>query len=234
MCPPAERPVVVDQRQGVLGELALRRAGDHYEVIANGTFLMDTRDGRSERALVAEALRGTTESRLLLAGLGVGCSLREALDAGGASDVTVVELEPAIVEWAGTHLRPVVGDAMDDPRVRVVVGDLREQLGELEGPYDAVCLDVDNGPGWLVHERNAWLYEEAGLAALAGLLEPGGRLAVWSSDRDRAFEQRLRVRFAEVRTVEIPVARGPADVIYVAERPFGSGTRRVPDPDVPG
>jgi len=219
MCQPADplRPVIIDRRHGVLGELVLRRAGGHHEVIANGTFLMDTRDGRSERALVAEALRGTQSARLLLAGLGVGFSLREALDAGGASEVTLVELEPAIVEWARTHLRAVAGDAVDDPRVRVVVGDLRAQMGLLNGPYDAVCVDIDNGPGWLVHERNAWLYEDAGIAAVAGLLAPGGRLAVWSSDRDTAFEHRLRALFAEVRSVEIPVARGPADVIYVAE-----------------
>jgi spermidine synthase len=220
MCQPADpsRPVIVDRCQGVLGELVLRRAGDHHEVIANGTFLMDTRDGRSERALVAEALRGTKGARLLLAGLGVGFSLREALD-GGVSEVTLVELEPAIVDWARTHLGAVAGDALDDPRVRVVVGDLRDQIGLLEGPYDAVCVDIDNGPGWLVHERNAWLYQDAGIAAVASLLAPGGRLAVWSSDRDTAFEHRLRALFSEVRTIEIPVARGPADVIYVAEVP---------------
>jgi spermidine synthase len=220
MCPRADpRPVIIDRRQGVLGELVLRRVGDHHEVIANGTFLMDTRDGRSERALVAEALRGTTGARLLLAGLGVGFSLREALDTGGVSEVTLVELEPTIVEWAGTHLRAIAGDGMHDPRVRVVVGDLREQVGLLKGPYDAVCLDVDNGPGWLVHERNAWLYEDTGIAAVAGLLGPGGRLAVWSSHRDTAFERGLRAQFAGVRTIEIPVARGPADVIYIAGVP---------------
>lgn len=217
MSPPADdpRPVVVDRRQGALGELVLRRARDHFEVIANGTFLMDTRDGTSERALVTEALRGTTGARLLLAGLGVGFSLREALDGGGASEVTVIELEPAIVEWARTHLRAVAGDAIKDPRVRVVVDDLREQIGLLDGPYDAACLDIDNGPGWLVHERNAWLYEGEGMAAVAELLAPGGRLAVWSSAHDAAFERRLHARFAEVRTIEVPVARGPADVIYV-------------------
>ncbi len=209
------RPVVVDRRQGALGELVLRRAGDHFEVIANGTFLMDTRDGRSERVLVDEALRGTTGAHLLLAGLGVGFSLRAALDAG-VSEVTVVELEPAIVEWARTHLRAVAGDAIDDARVWVVVGDVREQIELRDGPYDAICLDVDNGPGWLVHERNAWLYEDEGIAALAALLSPGGRLAVWSSAHDAAFEQRLHSRFAEVRAIEIPVVRGPADVIFVA------------------
>jgi spermidine synthase len=210
------RPVVVDRRQGALGELVLRRAGDHFEVIANGTFLMDTRDGRSERALVAEALRGMDGARVLLAGLGVGFSLREALDVAGASEVTVVELETAIVEWARTHLRAAAGGAIDDPRVSMVVGDVRELIGLLDGPYDAICLDVDNGPGWLVHERNAWLYQDEGIAALAELLAPGGRLAVWSSAHDAAFERRLDARFAEVRAIEIPVARGPADVIYVA------------------
>ena len=210
------RPVVVDRRQGALGELVLRRAGHHFEVIANGTFLMDTRDGRSERALVVEALLGMAGARVLLAGLGVGFSLRDALDVAGASEVTVVELETAIVDWARTHLRAAAGGAIDDPRVSVVVGDIRELIGLLDSPYDAICLDVDNGPGWLVHERNAWLYQDEGIAALGELLASGGRLAVLSSARDAAFERRLYMRFAEMRAIEIPVARGPADVIYVA------------------
>ena len=99
-----DRPVVVDRRQTPRGELVLRRAGEHFEVIANGTFLMDTRDGRSERALVREAIAGKTDVRLLLAGLGVGFSLDEALRTDAVSEVVVVELEPVVVEWARTHL----------------------------------------------------------------------------------------------------------------------------------
>jgi spermidine synthase len=185
-------------------------------VIANGTFMMDTRDGRSERALVREALAGLSGARLLLGGLGVGFSLDEALRGDRVSDVVVIELEPAVVEWAGTHLRRLNRHGVDDHRVRLVVGDLRRQLGRLGCEFDAICLDVDNGPGWLVHEANAELYNDDGLESLAGLLRPGGRLAVWASAPDPEFERRLRERFAVVRTVTVDVARGPADVIYVA------------------
>jgi predicted membrane-bound spermidine synthase len=118
------RPVVVDRRDTPRGELVLRRAGSHHEVIANGTFMMDTRDGRSERALVREALAGLAGARLLLGGLGVGFSLDEALRGDRVSDVVVIELEPAVVEWAGTHLRRLNRHGVDDHRVRLVVGDL--------------------------------------------------------------------------------------------------------------
>ena len=135
----------------------------------------------------------------------------------GVSDVTVVELEPALVEWAKTHLRRWNGGALDDPRVRLVVGDLQELIVRPRaGRYDAVCLDVDNGPGWLVHERNAGLYDDAGLAGLARLLAPRGRLAVWSAAPDPPFEARLRQRFRSVRAHTVPVPRGPDDVVYLA------------------
>jgi spermidine synthase len=207
---------VIDRRDGMNGELVLRRAGTDHEVIANGTFLMDTRDGRSERALVREAVAGLRGARVLLGGLGVGFSLDEALRAPEVADVVVCELEPAVVEWARTHLRPHGGAGLEDPRVRVVVADLADVLETLEPPFDAICLDVDNGPGWLVHERNRRLYADAGLRSLRRLLRPDGRLTVWAAAADAAFEARLRDCFAAVRAVEIPVRRGPDDVVYVA------------------
>ena len=212
-----ERPVVIDRRQGVNGELVLRRAGADHEVIANGTFLMDTRDGRSERALVRAAVIGLREARVLIGGLGVGFSLDEALRAPGVAEVVVVELEPAVAGWARTHLRRHGGAGLDDPRVRLVVADLGELLETLEGPFDAICLDVDNGPGWLVHERNRRLYADAGLQRIHRLLPPGGRLTVWAAAADPGFEARLRARFDHVRALSIPVPRGADDVVYVAE-----------------
>jgi len=213
----SDRPLVIDRREGVTGELVLRRAGADHEVIANGTFLMDTRDGRSERALVREAVAGLRDARVLIGGLGVGFSLDEALRAPGVGEIVVVELEPAVIDWARTHLRAHGGAGLDDPRVRLVVADLGDALGALEGPFDAICLDVDNGPGWLVHEHNRGLYADAGLRRIRGLLRPGGRLAVWAAAADREFEARLRERFGAVRSLMIPVRRGPDDVVYVAE-----------------
>ncbi len=207
---------MVDRRVTARGELVLRRAGGHYEVIADGTFLMDTRDGRSERALVREALRGVEGGRLLLGGLGVGFSLDEALSMPSLAEAVVVEIEPTVAEWAGSHLAGLGLRGLDDPRATLVIGDLRDALDRVTGLFDAVCVDVDNGPGWLVHPRNAELYGDKGLARLGGLLRPGGRLAVWAAAPDDAFMARLHVRFAAVQTVVIPVRRGPDDVVYVA------------------
>jgi spermidine synthase len=213
---PPDRPVIVDRREGVNGEVVLRRAGPEYEVIVNGTFLMDTRNGRSERALVREAVGGLGAARLLLGGLGVGFSLDEALRAPEVAEVVVVELEPVVVEWGRTHLRPYGGAGLDDRRVRLLVGDLADVVETLDPAFDAVCLDVDNGPGWLVHDRNRGLYGETGLRSLRRLLRPGGRLAVWAAAADAGFEARLRDCFEDVRAVAIPAPRGPHDVIYVA------------------
>jgi spermidine synthase len=211
-----DRPVVVDRRQTPRGELVLRRADKHFEVIANGTFLMDTRDGRSERALVREAIAGKTDVRLLLAGLGVGFSLDEALRHDAVAEVVVVELEAVVVEWARTHLGGITERGLDDPRVRLVVADIRAVLEAADDEFDAICLDIDNGPGWLVHDANAAVYADATLALIGRRLRPGGRLAVWAAAPDKEFEGRLRRRFGEVSTVSIPVARGPDDVVYVA------------------
>jgi spermidine synthase len=212
----AGRPVVVDRRETPRGELVLRRAGEHFEVIANGTFLMDTRDGRSERALVREAVPAGADLRVLLGGLGVGFSLDEALSLPGVREVVVVEIEPAVVEWAGSHLRGRCGRGVDDPRVRLVGADLRRALGTLDGGFDAICLDIDNGPGWLVHPANAAIYADAALERMRLLLRPGGRLAVWAAEADAGFAARLRRHFAAVRTVAIAVPRGPDDIVYLA------------------
>lgn len=201
--------VTVERMVTPLGELVLRRDGAHHEIVSNGTFLMDTRDGRSERALVRAA--AGPGDRVLIGGLGVGFSLAEALTVGAAA-VTVVEIEPAVLRWNREHLGT---EALDDPRVTVAVADLAAFL-DRPGEYDAICLDVDNGPDWTVTEANAALYGDAGLARLAARLAPGGRLAVWSAGASPAFEARLRSRFADVRRIEVPVPRGGPDVVWVA------------------
>ena len=203
--------VTVDRLTTERGELVLRRDGRHHEIVSNGVFLMDTRDGRSERELVRAAVRGPG-ARVLIGGLGVGFSLAEALELGAAA-VTVVEIEPAVLRWNREHLGTT---ALADPRVTVVLADLAAVLRTDSGRYDAVCLDVDNGPEWTVTAGNAALYGAPGLAALDRLLAPGGTLAVWSANAAPAFEARLRARFAtvEVRTVEVP--RGEPDVVYAA------------------
>jgi spermidine synthase len=217
--PAGARPVVVERRSGGCGELVLRRAGEHLEIIAGGTFLMDTRDGRSERALVREALAGLSSARLLLGGLGVGFSLDEALASPALSTVTVVEAEQAIVDWAHAYLPRLAGRGLADPRTRLVVADVVEHLRRSRARYDAVCLDVDNGPDWLSRPGNAALYEPRGLALFGRRLRPGGRLAVWASAPSADFAARLGAAFASVRCVRLAVARGPDDAVYVASDP---------------
>jgi len=203
--------ITIERVETPRGELVLRRDGEHHEIVSNGTFLMDTRDGRSERELVRAAVRAPG-ARVLVGGLGVGFSLAEAL-ALGAAAVTVVEIEPAVVRWNGTHLRTA---ALEDPRVTVAVADLAAFLAAPGPAYDAVCLDVDNGPDWTVTPTNAALYGEDGLAAVDRRLAAGGTLAVWSANAAPAFEARLRAcyRTVEVRTVAVP--RGEPDVVYAA------------------
>jgi spermidine synthase len=207
--------VTVERLDTPRGELVLRRDGDHHEIVSNGMFLMDTRDGRSERELVRAAIRGHG-ARVLVGGLGVGFTLAEALSLDPAA-VTVVEIEPAVVRWNREHLGRA--GLLDDPRVTAVVDDLAAFLGR-DGPeYDAICLDVDNGPEWTVTVDNAALYADPGLSAVDRRLAPGGTLAVWSAARAPAFEARLRERYRTVEVREIPVPRGEPDVVWAARDP---------------
>ena len=205
--------ITLERLETPRGELVLRRDGDHHEIISNGTFLMDTRDGRSERELVRAAVRAPG-ARVLIGGLGVGFSLAEALELGAAA-VTVVEIEPAVVRWNRTHLGTA---ALDDPRVTVAVADLGAFVAAPGPAYDAVCLDVDNGPEWTVTAANATLYGADGLAAVDRRLAAGGTLAVWSANAAPAFEARLRALFRTVEVRTVAVSRGEPDVVYAARR----------------
>ncbi|OLT23641.1 spermidine synthase [Actinomadura sp. CNU-125] len=222
---------VIERAAGIGGELVLRRAGEHYEIISNGVFLMDTRGGASERLLVrAAAANPPAPARILIGGLGVGFSLAEALTLPGVTHVTVVEREPAVIGWHRTLLRPWSRGALDDPRVTVERADLLDALADPgTGPFDAMCLDIDNGPDWTVTPGNARLYGPAGLDLIASRLTPHGTLAVWSAGTAPAFEARLRDRFARVETVPVPVPRGEPDIVYLA-RDAASTDRAVPPP----
>ncbi|MFG2001594.1 spermidine synthase [Spirillospora sp. NPDC048911] len=213
-------PATIERACGPSGELVLRRAGAHYEIISNGVFLMDTRNGESERLLVQAAVAGLAPPvSLLIGGLGVGFSLAEAAALPGAGDITVVEIEPAVIGWHATHLRAFSAAALDDPRVRVVTADLLDHLRGTTRRHDAICLDIDNGPDWTVTPANAGLYGDDGLDLLAARLTGRGVLAVWSANAAPAFQERLRARFAEVEARPVPVPRGEPDVVYLARTP---------------
>jgi spermidine synthase len=214
-------PEVLERVTTPRGELVLRRVGPDLEVISNGVFLMDTRDGRSERALVGEALAARPGARsLLVGGLGVGFSLLEAVTHPGLSRIVVAEIEGSLVEWHATHLRDRTATALADPRVEVVVADVRDHLSASPGTYDVLCLDVDNGPDWTVTDANAGLYGPAGLALCVSALAAGGVLAVWSASPSPAYEALLHASLDDVRVVEVEtyVGRGDPDVIYLGQR----------------
>jgi spermidine synthase len=211
-----EQAVVVDRVTTARGEVVLRRRGQHHEIISNGVFLMDTRGGTSERLLVSAALAAVPSGRpvdLLIGGLGVGFSLDEAVRSARPASITVVEIEPAVIGWHRDHL---AAGALDDPRVRVVPADLLAYLTSGAGSYDAICLDIDNGPEWTVTDDNRHLYGADGLALVRRRLRPGGVLAVWSAAESAGFAAVLREAFGDVATLPVPVARGVPDVLYVA------------------
>lgn len=173
---------------GAHGELLLRRrtGGDgvaHLELIVDGVFAMDDVDTSTERLLATEALRRVPGDRLqvLVGGLGLGWTAAAALADPRVAAVDVVELQPALVGWAARGLLPSLA-GLSDRRLRLRTGDVAAALSAAPARWDAVLLDVDNGPGFLVHQANAALYQPAGLAAALAALRPGGVLAIWSSD----------------------------------------------------
>ncbi|KOU66062.1 spermidine synthase [Streptomyces sp. WM4235] len=227
MTAPAPEPVTVDRRQGPYGEVVLRRRGETHEIIANGCFLMDTSDGRSERLLIDAAFAALDPSppapSVLVGGLGVGFSLAHAASQPHWGRIVVAEREEAIIDWhRGGPLAPLSAAALADPRVRVLHTDLVAYLHDTGDRYDALCLDIDNGPDWTVTDDNRGLYSPAGLAACRARLTAGGVLAVWSARPSEAFEQALRnAGFESVRTEEVRVARGVPDVVHLARGPVG-------------
>jgi spermidine synthase len=197
-----------------------------YEIIANGCFLMDTSDGRSERLLIDAALAELPAARprpaVLIGGLGVGFSLARAAAEPRWGRIAVVEREAAVIDWHRTGpLSAVSAAALADPRTEILATDLVAYLraGADGDTYDALCLDIDNGPDWTVTDGNGSLYSPTGLAACRDRLTPGGVLAVWSAQPSPGFEQALRnARFSGVRTKEIPVVRGVPDVVHLARK----------------
>lgn len=161
--PDALAPVTLDRREGPYGEVVLRRRGEDFEIIANGCFLMDTSDGRSERLLIDAALDALPADRpapaVLIGGLGVGFSLARAAAGPRWGRIAVAEREQAIVDWhLDGPLAGISGAALADPRTVVLTTDLVAYLRTTTDRYDALCLDIDNGPDWTVTEDNGNLY----------------------------------------------------------------------------
>lgn len=205
--------------------LSLTRRGHEYVILANGKSLMSNRMHGSEEALASLGLKSlpdAREPRVLVGGLGMGYTLRAALNhlPVGAS-VDVAELLPAVVAWNRGPLGALAEHPLADRRVRVIEGNVAVTLRANPAAFDAVLLDVDNGPAAFTTAFNGQLYANAGIADARAALKPGGTLAVWSAWDDRKFEQRLRYAGFTV-TVEHVRARlkqgGPYHTIFVCRK----------------
>lgn len=203
--------------------LVLVRRGDEWEVRAGGYTLMSSRTHASEEALAEIAFELRPHARrVLVGGLGLGFTLRATLDRlpkGGR--VVVAELSQALVDWHGVHVAALAGRPLRDPRVELRVRDVGDVIQSQAGAYDAVLLDVDNGPAALVHDANARLYSDAGIRAAFASLVPGGVLTVWATRPDEEYVRRLRrAGFeASTRTVRARPGRGTRHIVFVAVKP---------------
>lgn len=219
------------------GELRLLRHGPHYEIMFGHEQLMASWSYRSEQALATLALDGLGERpRILIGGLGMGFTLaaaRAALPTGAS--IVVAELVPKIVTWAGGHLRHLFGSSLKDPRVSVEVRDVHDLIVEQACGFDAVLLDIDNGPDGLVSLANERLYSAWGLRAARAALRPGGVLAIWSAYPDHGFSHQLRASGFDVEEFRIDTDRGednPDHTIWLAtvdrsgDRPTGTDAAR--------
>jgi spermidine synthase len=213
-------------------ELVLARREDEWVVRAAGRILMSSRVHGSEEALAAIALREAAERRaVLVGGLGMGFTLRAVLDrVPTAAKVVMVELVAGLVAWNRGPLAALAGRPLDDPRVRLQQGDVGRRIAEARGAYDAILLDVDNGPTALAHPGNASLYGDRGVRSCADALRPGGVLAVWSAGPDERYRFRLERAGLTVREERVP-ARGAGGgvrhVVVLAGKPTPhAGARR--------
>jgi len=178
---------------GSSSELVLYRRGGEYVIRVDGRELMSSRAHGSEEAMATLACRSLgPSSRVLVGGLGLGYTVRAALDSLPAdAELVVAEIAPAVVEWNRGPLAHLAGRPLDDPRVTVHGADVAALL-RAGKRYDAILLDVDNGPAALTRKANQALYGDSGVATAKAALRPGGVFAVWSSDPDRRFTSRLR------------------------------------------
>lgn len=216
------------------GAMTLMQRGTEFSIMSGVITLMNSRLSNSEvqlATLSAARIGARPRARILIGGLGMGFTLRAALGCFAAdSEIVVAELVPEVVAWARGPLAVLHGTSLDDPRVRIHQGDVATAISGGK-PFDAILLDVDNGPDGLFRPANDRLYNAAGLAAARAALTPGGHLAVWSSAPDARFTKRLKQASMTVEEITIRArsnGKGERHTIWFATRPgkadSGAGT----------
>lgn len=208
------------------GELRLFRRGDEFIIALGGNELMSSRMSGSEEALATRScdrLRDRDTAKLLIGGYGMGFTLRAALAMlGPQARITVAELVPEIIEWARGPMAELAAACLDDPRVDVVVADVAAAMGAASEAFDAILLDVDNGPDGLTRPANDQIYALTGLASAKAALKPGGVLAIWSAAPDPDFTRRLIAAGFAVEEVKVRAranGKGGHHLIWFARRP---------------
>jgi len=204
-------------------ELELIEHDGAYVINADGLLLMSTRMVHSEKELARLACQDLgSGARVLIGGLGCGYTLRAALDLLPEDAIAVqAELVPEIVEWNRGPLARFADNPLDDPRTELVVEDVAQLIRNTDEPYDAIMLDVDNGPSAVVTNTNAWLYGDAGLAKIYRSLKPGGILAVWSAEDGRVFTDALRTHGFDPHRHRVrsrPGGKGPSYFIFTGAK----------------
>ncbi len=210
---------------GTDGELRLMRRGTEFSIKLGTNELMNSRLSGSEAALAtlaAKKIEKVAKPHVLIGGLGMGFTLRAALGVlGSKAQIVVAELVPAVVAWARGPMAEIFGDSLNDPRVSILETDVTDVIRTQTRIYDAILLDVDNGPEGLTRKANDTLYNPAGLNAAHAALRPGGVLAVWSSGPNPPFTKRLRGAGFDVNEVAIRATGrggGARHVIWIATK----------------
>ena len=212
------------------GELTLFQREDEFSIRLSGVRgeLMNSRVFNSEEELSklgCAHIKNTDNAQVLVGGLGMGYTLASALECVTASSqVTVAELIPEVVEWNQGPLGACAGRPLNDPRSQVRLGDIAELIKQQQPDFDAILLDVDNGPEGITHTNNNWLYSTAGLEALYNSLRPEGMLAVWSAGPDSMFVIQLKKAGfnVTVQTVRARPGKGSRHTIFLAKKPWRS------------
>lgn len=210
---------------GSAATLRLKKRGQEYSIMLGANELMNSRLSGSEQALATlsiDKLKGRKAPHLLIGGLGMGFTLRAALAmVGPDAKITVAELVPDVVAWARGPMAGLHAGSLDDPRVSVIEDDVGAVIRAARGGYDAILLDVDNGPDGLSQESNNSLYSAKGLSEQFSALTPGGVLAVWSSGGDAGFTRRLKqAGFAvEEKPIRAHGKTGARHMIWLAVKP---------------
>ena len=188
-----------------------------YIIKADDLPLMSTRMHFSEielARLVCNRLK--PGAKVMIGGLGLGYTLRAALDHLPKDGTAVqVELVPEVVEWNKGPLAPFAEHPLDDKRSELVQGDVSKVLREARNEYDSIMLDVDNGPTALVNERNSWLYTDTGLQAIRSALKNGGRVAIWSADDEPRFVSRMKRNGFRAEKHQIQAHKGKGGIRHV-------------------